>query len=65
MYIIYDLFSNYARLFCIVMNGMNYLNKESYTESSVFNYNDKFTVRFVASWNFWVIQVEFPSGGVK
>ena len=25
--------------------------KENYTETSVFNYNNKFIARFVASWN--------------
>ena len=44
---------------------MNYLDKENYTATSVFNYNNKYIARFVAYWNIWVILVEFPLGRVK
>ena len=37
----------------MISNGMNYLNKVNYTEIGVFNYNDKFSAYFIASWNIW------------
>ena len=41
------------------------MNKENYTEISDFNYNNKYTARFVTYWNIWVILVEFSLGGVE